>query len=48
MCIVSALRIVTQSTDTSAAAPFGALFKFSIQAYGYLTIYWYIITQILH
>ena len=44
MCIpnvVSALRIVTQPTDTSAAAPFSALFKFSIQVYGYLTITWH-------
>ena len=39
--IVSALRIVTQPTDTSAAAPFSALFKTSIQVYGYLTITWY-------
>ena len=44
MCIPyveSALRIVAQPTDTSAAAPFGALFKISIQVYGYLTINWY-------
>ena len=44
MCIPyieSALRIVTQPTDTSAAAPFSALFKTSIQVYGYLTINWY-------
>ena len=41
LCVVSALRIITQPTDTYAAAPFSALFKFSIQAYGYLTIYWY-------
>ena len=41
MCIVSALRIITQPTDTYAAAPFSALFKFSIQVYGYLTITWY-------
>ena len=44
MCIPyieSALRIVTQPTDTSAAAPFSALFKIYIQVYGYLTINWY-------
>ena len=44
MCIpylVSALRIIAQPTDTSAAAPFGAQFKFSIQVYGYLTINWH-------
>ena len=41
LCIVSPLRIVTQPTDTSAAAPFSALFKISIQVYGHLTIYWY-------
>ena len=33
--------IVTHPTNTSAAAPFSALFKCSIQAYGYLTITWY-------
>ena len=44
MCIpnvVSALRIVTQPTDTYAAAPFSALFKISFQVYGYPTITWY-------
>ena len=44
MCIPyieSALRIVAQPTDTSAAALFGAQFKISIQVYGYLTINWY-------
>ena len=44
MCIPyveSVLRIVTQPTDKSAAAPFSALFKISIQVYGYLTINWY-------
>ena len=39
--VASALRIVTHPTDTSAAAPFSALFKFSIQVYGYLTITWH-------
>ena len=44
MCIPyveSALRIVSQPTNTSAAAPFSALFKISTQVYGYLTINWY-------
>ena len=41
LCVVSALHIVAQPTDTIAAAPFSAVFKFSIQVYGYLTIYWY-------
>ena len=39
--VVHAPRVVTQPTDTSAAAPFSALFNCSIQAYGYLTITWY-------
>ena len=39
--VASALRIVTHPTDTSAAAPFSALFKFSIQVYGYLAITWH-------
>ena len=41
LCIEYALRVVAQPTDTSAAAPFSALFKFSIQVYGSLTITWY-------
>ena len=39
--VVSPPRVVTDPIDTSAAAPFGALFNCSIQAYGYLTITWY-------
>ena len=39
--VASALHIVAHPTDTSAAAPFSALFKFSIQVYGSLTIHWY-------
>ena len=39
--IVYAPRVVTQPTDTGAAAPFSALFNCSIQVYGYLTITWY-------
>ena len=41
MYIVSPPRVVTHPIDTSAAAPFGALFNCSVQAYGYLTITWY-------
>ena len=33
--------VTTHPTDTSAAAPFSALFKCSIQAYGYVTVIWY-------
>ena len=39
--VVHGPRVITQPTDTSAAAPFSALFSCSIQAYGYLTITWY-------
>ena len=39
--VVPALHIVTHPTNTSAAAPFSALFKCSIQAYGYLIVTWY-------
>ena len=39
--VVPALHVVTHPADTSAAAPFSALFKCSIQAYGYLTVTWY-------
>ena len=39
--IVAAPQIVTHPTDTSAAAPFSALFICSVQSYGYLTITWY-------
>ena len=39
--VVSALCIIAQPTDTSAAAPFGAQFNFSIQVYGYLTTTWH-------
>ena len=41
MHVVSPPRVVTQPINTSAAAPFGALFNCSVQAYGYLTITWY-------
>ena len=39
--IVAAPEVVTHPTDTSAAAPFSALFSCSAQVYGYLTITWY-------
>ena len=39
--VVAAPRVVTHPNDTSAAAPFGALFNCSIQTYGYLTVTWY-------
>ena len=41
MYVVPTSRVVTHPTDTSAAAPFSALFSCSIQVYGYLTITWY-------
>ena len=41
MYVVSPPRVVTHPIDASAAAPFGALFNCSVQAYGYLTITWY-------
>ena len=34
-------KIITHPTATYAAAPFSAVFKCSVQAYGYLTIDWY-------
>ena len=39
--VVAAPHVVTHPIDTSAAAPFGALFNCSFQAIGYLTITWY-------
>ena len=39
--VVCTPQIVTHHTDTSAATPFNALFSFSIQAYGYLSVTWY-------
>ena len=39
--VVAAPHVVIQSTDTSAAAPFSAVFKCSVEAYGNLTITWY-------
>ena len=34
-------QVLTHPTDTSAAAPFSAVFSCSVQAYGYLTVTWY-------
>ena len=44
MCLhyVAFPRVVTHPTDTSAAAPFSALFSCTVEAYGYLTITWYV------
>ena len=39
--VVAAPRVVTHPTDTSAAAPFSALFSCSVEVYGNLTITWY-------
>ena len=43
MCLhfVAFPQVVTHPTDTSAAAPFSALFSCTVQAYGYLTVTWY-------
>ena len=41
LCIVSALRIVAEPSDTWAAAPFGAEFNISIQVFGSQIIQWY-------
>ena len=43
MCLhyVAFPQVVTHPTDTSASAPFSALFSCSVQAYGYLTVTWY-------
>jgi len=39
--IVPAPHIITHPTDTSAAAPFSAVFTCSVSAFGYLNIIWY-------
>ena len=38
---VAFLQVAIHPTDTSAAAPFSAVFSCSVQAYGYLTVTWY-------
>ena len=39
--IVSPSTIVTEPTDTSAAAPFSGVFTCSVEGYGYHIILWY-------
>ena len=39
--VVAPPKVVTQPTDTSAAAPFHADFSCSVQTYGYLVITWH-------
>ena len=39
--VVAAPHVISHPTDTSAAAPFSAVFKCSVEAYGNLTITWY-------
>ena len=34
-------QVAIHPTDTTAAAPFSAVFSCSVQAYGYLTVTWY-------
>ena len=34
-------KVAIHPTDTSAAAPFSAVFSCSVQAYGYLTVTWF-------
>ena len=34
-------KVAIHPTDTSAAAPFSAVFSCSVQAYGYLTVTWH-------
>ena len=39
-CAVPGPRIITHPTDTSAAAPFSAVFTCSVQAFGTISIEW--------
>ena len=43
MCIscIASPQVVSHPVDTSAVAPFSAVFNCSVQVYGYLTITWY-------
>ena len=41
ICIAFPSNIVTQPTDTSAAAPFSGVFTCSVIGYGYQNITWY-------
>ena len=40
-CVVGFPHFIIHPIDTSAAAPFSALFNCSVEAYGHLTITWY-------
>ena len=40
-CVVPALQILTQPTDTSAAAPFSGVFTCSVRNYVHLNITWH-------
>jgi len=40
-CVVPPSKIVTQPTDTSAAAPFSGVFTCSVFGYGYQNITWH-------
>ena len=40
-CVVAPSTIVTQPTDTSAAAPFSAVFTCAAEGYGYQNITWH-------
>jgi len=41
LLLVPGPQIITHPTDTSAAAPFSAMFTCSARGYGYLNITWY-------
>ena len=42
LCIIAAAStIITQPTDTSAAAPFSGVFTCSVEGYGFQNITWY-------
>ena len=40
-CVVAPSTIVTQPTDTSAAAPFSAVFTCAVEGYGYQNVTWH-------
>ena len=40
-CVVAPSTIVTQPIDTSAAAPFSAVFTCAVEGYGYQNITWH-------
>ena len=47
-CVVAPSTIVTQPTDTSAAAPFSAVFTCDVEGYGYQNITWHRHSGTLH